>query len=351
MRGKAGKAVILSLKILVSLALLAWVLSKVEWEEFSRAIRGIDPALLVPGVLLFVLSTLMIGYRWWRLVAIQGTRISLWEATRLTFLGTFYNYVIPGSTGGDLIKAYYLSHHGLSKTTSLVTVVVDRLLGLTGLTLLAAMMLAVLFALRWARPGSGGVDDAHQLVLAALAVGVVLAVLVVACTVLLSRRLRRWLRLERLCMRLPLARQILAARDATVRYRAHLLSVAWAMGQTLLAQMAFIAGILLVGVSLGLPVPWHAYFVYVPLIYIIAAVPVVPGGIGLAESFYITFFTAWAGESEILALALLARLIPMFWAMPGLVVAIRGARVPSRDQMEAELAGSAEAKVPQGVTL
>ena len=40
---------------------------------------------------------------------------------------------------------------------------------------------------------------------------------------------------------------------------------------------------------------------------------------------------------EILALALLARLVPMFWSLPGVLVAVTGPKRPSSAEIEAEL--------------
>jgi hypothetical protein len=42
-------------------------------------------------------------------------------------------------------------------------------------------------------------------------------------------------------------------------------------------------------------------------------------------------------------LALLARLIPVLWGLPGAVVAVTGSKVPAIDSMQAELAQREEA--------
>ncbi len=108
---------------------------------------------------------------------------------------------------------------------------------------------------------------------------------------------------------------------------------------TLGAHVFFVGAIAMVGWSLALDVPWYAYFVYVPLIYIAGAVPITPGGVGLVEGLYQAFFAATLGcpASKVLALALLARLIPMFWGLPGAVVAVTGPKLPKEQDMEAEL--------------
>ncbi len=341
-RPKLRKILLVTLKLVIAGALLWWALRIVDWPQFLRTLRGLSVGWAVAGGLAFMASVVVIAYRWWGLVQVQQIPLGLWESVRLTFLGSFFNYIVLGTTGGDLVKAWYLSKHGSARTTALVTVVVDRLLGLTGMTLLSAVMLIAVFS---ARAWFGATDEHRPQLLAAAAIcGVVLGALLAGCTFLLSRRVRRWLRLERLYDRLPLARQIASAREALRRYREHLGQIRHAMLVTGLAQLCFLGGIAMMGVSLHLAVPWYQYFIYLPLVYIIAAVPIVPGGVGLAEVSYVAFFEPWAGREEILALALLARIIPMFCTLPGLWVAMTGPRIPSAQAMEAELAeGSSEA--------
>ncbi|MCK4277128.1 MAG: hypothetical protein KAX78_11470, partial [Phycisphaerae bacterium] len=72
-----------------------------------------------------------------------------------------------------------------------------------------------------------------------------------------------------------------------------------------------------------------------------------PGGLGVIESLYVKFFAVGAiGASQILPLALLARGIPMFWTLPGLVVAITGSKLPPAAVMEAELGLAEEVSDP-----
>ncbi len=335
MRKTTWKKLLLAAKILLGAGLL-WYLFTHEsfhWDDFLNTLANADPRFVMAGAASLLLSILVIAYRWWRLLEVQDIRISGWEAVRLTWLGTFFNYVVLGTTGGDLVKAYYLSRHSGDKMAPLVSVVVDRLLGLTGLTLLSVIMLAVFFAAQ-------GHFDPHRLqteslTRAAILAGLVLAVLTGGGVFVFSRRLRRWLRLERFYQRLPLAGQIEKAAQAIGRYRHAPSAMARAMGHTLVAHLLFIGGIALLGESLGLRIAWYQYVIYVPLIYIIAAVPIVPGGLGLAENAYVAFFAgltvAAEGPTAVASLAILARVVPMLWALPGVVVAVTGAKTANGD--------------------
>jgi hypothetical protein len=402
---KARKAIILSLKIAISIALLWWVLKGVTWQDFVlgvdgrthiavqemrpagegvftlvlpdgtqtvkpasvlapvkpnggdgvdnyrrpgflRVIRGINIPLLVVAGLLAPIQIFVMGFRWWRLLHVQGIDMSYREALRLTWLGTFFNYIVLGTTGGDVVKAWYAAQHTPHKTECLVTVFLDRLVGLIGLTVLSSVMLAVVMICRILGAGHlFGPIDAGKLHLAALVAGSVLAGLLALGALSLSSRLRRLLHLNQLYHRLPMRSQVTRVGDSLRLFRHRLGALGKAMGQTLSVHLMFVLSIGLCGASLYLRIPWYQYVIYIPLIYIIAAVPIVPGGVGLAEGMFVTFFGVWADQSQILALALLARLVPMFWALPGILVAISGPKLPPAEQMQAEMADS-EAQEP-----
>jgi uncharacterized protein (TIRG00374 family) len=296
---------------------------------FVTSVAELDKLLLLGACGGFVVSVLVIAVRWCFLLRLLDIRIRLWECVRLTFLGQFFNTVVPGTVGGDLVKAYFAAKHTPRKAAALVSIFVDRVLGLAELTLLGGVMLIVTLA--------AGLAPAADLKFAIITVPVVVALLVVSFALLLSARLRRALHLQKLYSRLPIAHHFAAAGEAATMYRRRLGSLLKAVAITFGGHLVWIGSISLIGMSLNLDVPLYKYFLYVPLIYIIGAVPLTPGGVGIIEGLYVKFF-APASPSAVVAMALIARLIPIFWGLPGLWVYLRGARVPKAAAMEAELA-------------
>jgi hypothetical protein len=78
-------------------------------------------------------------YRWYLLVTALGLPFTMRNAIRLGLVGTFYNTFLPGSVGGDFVKAYFIAKgQPERKAAAVATVVADRLVGLFGLILFAA---------------------------------------------------------------------------------------------------------------------------------------------------------------------------------------------------------------------
>ena len=92
-------------------------------------------------MLLFSCGILFTAIRWWRLLAAAGCPTTLFNAVRLTFVGLFFNLVMPGLTGGDLVKAVAVARENPDrKAGAVMSIAVDRLLGLFVLALVAALV-------------------------------------------------------------------------------------------------------------------------------------------------------------------------------------------------------------------
>ena len=298
---------------------------------FLRSISRIHWWLLLVAMAASLTGVLVTALRWWMLLRIQRIRIRLWEAVRLTFLGQFYSLVVPGTVGGDVVKAYYVTRHTDAKAGAILSVFIDRVLGLAALTLVAAVALGVAML-----SGLGQWSD-PMIRRSATVMGCVVAAVIVVMAIILSGALRRKLHLQKFYGRLPFARAIESFGQAASLYRRRWKALAQVAGMMLAAPAIWVAALALMGRSIYLPVPWHAYFLYIPLIYILGSVPLTPGGAGWIEYLYLVFFGGMANTSEVLAFALLARLFPVAWAMPGMIVAITGPKLPKISAMQAEL--------------
>jgi len=301
-------------------------------KGFISSLKDVNVTLLAIALLGFLLSVFVVAIRWWFLLRLQDIRIRAWEAIRLTFLGNFFNLFMPSTVGGDLAKAYYVSKYTPRKAAVLVSIFVDRVLGLTELALLASVMLVMVLSL--------GLETFERLHDAAVTVAVVMVIVVCALTFLLSARVRQMLHLQKLYSKMSFAHHIAAAGDAAKLYRRRLPGLAKAIAITFGAHILWVGSVALIGMSLPemrSATSWYSYFVYIPLIYIIGSLPITIGGVGLIEKLYIVGF-ATVSPSIVLVLALLARFLPILcWGVPGFIVYMNGPRIPKAEQMEAEL--------------
>ncbi len=280
-------------------------------------LKGMNLLKFLFGALFFFIVATFSSVRWWWLLRVNELKVSILEAFRLTWIGIFFNNVVPGLTGGDVIKAFYIARKTGKKARPIVTVLVDRVLGLAALAFLAGLVLMFNF---------------HDFWEIALGIYVGLLLLALGAVAYFSQRIRRVIHLDALLSKLPMAHLFQQLDQAVSFYRHHLGGVAlWfflSVGNHCLAVL----GVALIGDSLGVGVPWTGYFVLIPVINIISAVPLTPSGWGVGEAMYGFFFKKYcahflvgvanAGQiiaTRAIALSVVYRIHLMLWSVLGAI--------------------------------
>ena len=338
----ASNALRLTLKLAVSLVLAAWILHVIftgeaeqqtkDWANltFAEQVRAswtIGPAGLwetISGVsivwllasFVFMGATIFIGVIRWRLVlAVQGLHLSLGRATGISLVAHFFNSFLLGSTGGDLLKAYFAAAETAHKKAEAVTtVVVDRLLGLFAMLLFVSLMALA----NW------NLVMSQQRFMAVMLF--VLGMLFVSGLVVV---LSFWggptqpgLKFEALLAKLPKGEVLVRCIEACHAFGEKPGFLPRVLGWSMLLSLACVLQIVALGFGLGLPMGEHfrVLLLIVPAIICISALPITPSGIGVRENLYVWLLGATAIGIEAkaaLSLSLLAFAGSLLWSLIG----------------------------------
>ncbi len=297
-----------------------WTEQSLEIREGLATIYGRIKAINYVLAMACILGMYLCGIKRWQiLLRAQSIQVGFFEAMRLTFIGFFFNNVVPGMTGGDVVKAVMIARaHKGRGPDAVSTVIVDRVIGLLVLAAIAAVVL--LFAL-----------DTYGTI--AQWVFLMLAFAGAMICLFLSRRVRRALRIDRLLKRLPAADALQRLDDAFMLYRSKHKKMAACVGLSVIAHIFNIASVYCLGVGLGvdeaggLQAPEIlTYMVVVPIIMIVAAVPLLPGGWGVGEFAFGYFFRSVGIQNLSLSvgLSVLHRLSMLLWSLLGGIFLVLG---------------------------
>ncbi len=131
----------LAIKILLSLALLWFVLGQIDLDRLLGLLRRCDPWWLIIAFVLYNLSKIIASFRLNYYFKDLGLRLSEWQALRLYYVGMFYNLFLPGGVGGDGYKIYLLQkYHNPGYKPLVAATLLDRLSGLVALLFLAGVL-------------------------------------------------------------------------------------------------------------------------------------------------------------------------------------------------------------------
>jgi len=249
--------------------------------------------------------------RWRLLLGVQGIHITFLESLRLTYIGWFFNNWMPGGTGGDLVKAWYIARRTHQKAEAVTVVFLDRLIGMVSLAVLgAAAAMATLSDER---------VRAARIILA-----VFLGLAAAGGWIFYSRRLRRLVRLDRLLARLPVGHVVARVDQALFIYRHHKGTVALSVVYSWAAQAVSVFATYFLATGLGSDARLHHFFINMPVVWIFWSLIPVPGGFGVAEGLAQQFFNGAvlgvpAAEAATLALAMILafRVVQSAVSLPG----------------------------------
>ncbi|MGC8643947.1 MAG: lysylphosphatidylglycerol synthase transmembrane domain-containing protein, partial [Isosphaeraceae bacterium] len=137
-RSLRGRVINLAL-VATAFVLLGLVLWRNREKIHAVFSHPLDLRLLVLGIAIFQCSLIITYMRWYLLVRVIEPRFTLRATLLLGFIGYVFNLVIPGAVGGDFIKAAYLVRMHIKKTQAIASMLIDRIVGLLGLFVLAAV--------------------------------------------------------------------------------------------------------------------------------------------------------------------------------------------------------------------
>ena len=135
----------LAVKLLVAFGLVGYLAATggIRWSQLADGLRSPWTLLYAAGAV--GVTVLLATTRWQLLLRAVDVELTWRETLQLTMIGNFFNMFMPGSVGGDPLRAYYATRHAPPgrRVEAATTVLVDRALGLGTLLVICVVGLAL----------------------------------------------------------------------------------------------------------------------------------------------------------------------------------------------------------------
>jgi hypothetical protein len=295
-----------ALRIVVAVALTAYVLFKSHPADVARVAAGASPSWLLAAIALVVVDRAVNAYRWVVLLRAltPGSRPPLTSVMQIFFVSSFVGNFLP-SIGGDVYRAYQLARLGVRSSEAAASVLMDRIVGVLSMVIVAAV--ALLFLRDLELPG---VVPALVIVTAACAVA--------AAAVFSSEIAGRLVAAVQL---IPVATAHSAARqlmDAIRRYAAHHGALLSVLSLSVVVQLLRVVQAYCLGRALDLMLPMIVYFGFIPVITLVMQVPITVAGLGTTQyAFEWMFGRAGVHSAVSFALSILFLALGTLGNLPG----------------------------------
>jgi uncharacterized membrane protein YbhN (UPF0104 family) len=282
-RHPARRYVLLAVKIAVSLILLSVLLSRIDAGRLWESARKASLAWLAVAIAIYFVNVLACVWRWRLLLRAQGV-----PATERTLLGSFlvalfFNNFLPSNIGGDVIRIRDTAKLTGSATLATTVILADRVIGLIGLVLVAALGATMVTGI------AGHVPS--PIWPSWLWAGFVIATMVSAPAVLAPAGVGRLLQPLTVFHPEWVGDRIEHLTAALGRFRNQPRAIVSCFGGAVFVQATIVVFYIAVAHALHLGVaPWDLA-VIVPLSFIVQMLPVSVNGFGVREATFSFYFT------------------------------------------------------------
>ncbi|PYJ74386.1 MAG: hypothetical protein DME72_03090 [Verrucomicrobia bacterium] len=307
------KILVTFFQLAVTIAVLYWVYHDPNRRaQMGEALRHAHYSWVLLGILGYVIVEIAAAFRWHVLLKVQGIHLSFWRLSGLFLIGMFYNQFLPGGTGGDIIKSYYLLKETSDrKAGALLAVVFDRIIGLAALVAITSTLIGLRY------------DFLSQTTETRQLLWILLVILGVSITGLLTTFVITGFKLfHSLPLRFPGREKLIEISAAYHLYARHWRATFVAFGASVVAHLATFATFLCAAYALGARVPLVNFFAVMPVERTISALPISFAGIGLREKVLQIMLHGLCGVPEATAILIgsLSFLIILICCLPGAVV-------------------------------
>jgi len=311
----------LPVKILVTLSILAVIFRKTDWAGLGHELSNTDTKWMTAAFVCIGAGLLGTAVRWDYLLKVQEIRLPVLKVWIITMIGIFFNQFLLGSTGGDVIKVFYIIKLAPDrKTRATFSILVDRVLGLL------AMLFVTMLLLPWEMQRLQRSHDAYTIV---VILGLVLAAIFIGCLLIWLVPLHR---LPGFCHRLwekvPHRHIIAALYDGFHAHGKAVRPTLFALLWTALTVSAVLSTGWLIARAMHLDISYPQMTILFAIILCAISLPISVSGHGVREGMFILLFNAFAvtrhgipvGKEAAFACSIIFFGLNLIWGLIGGVV-------------------------------
>jgi uncharacterized membrane protein YbhN (UPF0104 family) len=315
----ARQVALIAFKVGVSILLLVVLFSKTDAGRLWQTARRASMVWLAAALAVYLVNVLACIWRWRLLLDAQQVEVPSRTLIGSFLVALFFNNFLPSNIGGDVIRIRDTAKPAGSKTVATIVVLTDRVIGLMGLVLVAALGATM-------AAGSAGhapVPIWPTWLWAGFLAGTALSAPVVMSPAGVGRLL------QPLTVFHPewVGDRIEHVTTALARFRDKPSVLAGCFGGAVFVQAAIVVFYVAVAYAVNVNIaPWHLAVV-VPISFIVQMLPVSVNGFGVREATFSFYFTRVGLPIEAaLLVSLVGTAVIMTFSLTGAAVYVSRSR-------------------------
>jgi uncharacterized protein (TIRG00374 family) len=279
-----------ALKLAFGLAILGLIAWLVDISETMRTLHGLDLGWLLAAIVIYLAIRVLMGLKWWVLLGGRDAAVSYPTVQRAMLLSDYHGLLFPNTLAVDALRAALMRHHPRGLTFMTASIVADRVINLSVAAAIALVALAVTHLLTEA----SFVASRVSIAVVAIAGSVLLATMAVVSrkffdgVIGLSRALAARSSIKAIVLRVSQKLDEVHCAMSTMLTDQRMMRRAVLLAVMVILVRGFWTYCLFVAV--GVPVSLFWIVTLMPVITMIALLPLTVLGLGLKDGAFIFFF-------------------------------------------------------------
>lgn len=301
------KVTALFIKIIISAALVVFLLTKLGLREIFSQFANANLWWIFWGIIAFTVSNVLGSVQWLLLMNSRGIKLPLVKVISYYYVGLFFNNFLIGYIGGDAIRIYDISKASGNSSHAISTVFFDRLIGFVMLT-----TLALVAGLAW--------RNIFQSKTVFFIIFLIFICWIVSFIIMFDERFAKkigWV--FKFILPAKINERIRGVYSSINSFKHDKKTISIAILISLVIQTLRIFVHFFAALSVGLNAHIKYFFIFVPVIALLASIPISIGGIGIRESSGVALFAQVNSfpPETVVAMEFLAYIIGLLSTIPG----------------------------------
>lgn len=300
------KTTILLIKFFVTIGLFYIIFTRVDVDAVAAAFSGLQWIWMPAIIFVYLLRILLQTARWKILLLDHGVDISGWILLERNWIGRFLSNFLPGRMGGDIYRVFGHMDAAVEKSKLASSVFLDRLIGIVAL--LTYVCVAAVFQTSMVLQTGLG----NMIAISALAI-------LLLAPWFLTHAPKRWL--LRMSGRLPegkMKKVISSLIQALIEGTQKKSTIVYAFFISILFHLLSAVASYFSLRAMGFEISLMTVILIIPLVNLIAQIPISLNGLGLREGAFTLLFTAVGVPAAVsIGAALVDRIVAVLMSLIG----------------------------------
>lgn len=122
--------------VIISLIVFIWL---IDFKKIKELFLQLNLILFILAIVLILTRHIFQSYKFYEILRLCKISLPFSLINVHYFIGYYYNFFLPSSIGGDIVRVVLMSNNGVQKKDSGNIIFLERLLGIISLALIAAI--------------------------------------------------------------------------------------------------------------------------------------------------------------------------------------------------------------------